>query len=130
MKTRSLLLIHLLIILVMLLSACQVTPTPSPTATPAPQPAAATPTTAPAPTPTPGVVVYPREKTLYTSGTQWGPPSNWNPLQTGTNAMGTIGLCYETLFLYDPLKDEYVHGWPKAVSLLRPIAILRVPATL
>ncbi|MDW8183643.1 MAG: ABC transporter substrate-binding protein [Anaerolineae bacterium] len=54
------------------------------------------------------MVVYPREETLYTSGTQWGPPSNWNPIQVGTNAMGTIGLCYETLFLYDPLKDEYI----------------------
>ncbi|MCS6962518.1 MAG: ABC transporter substrate-binding protein [Thermoflexus sp.] len=110
MKRLSLLLVHLAVIGVMLLSACQpTTPTPSPTAAPATQPPGPAPTATPPPaTPTPAVVVYPREETLYTSGTQWGPPSNWNPIQVGTNAMGTIGLCYETLFLYDPLKDEYI----------------------
>ena len=50
---------------------------------------------------------YARNETLYTSGTQWGPPSSWNPFNTGNYAMGTIGLCYETLFIYDPLTDEY-----------------------
>ncbi|MCS7350522.1 MAG: ABC transporter substrate-binding protein [Anaerolineae bacterium] len=109
MKRLSLLLVHLAVIGVMLLSACQpTTPTPSPTAAPATQPPGPAPTATPPATPTPAVVVYPREETLYTSGTQWGPPSNWNPIQVGTNAMGTIGLCYETLFLYDPLKDEYI----------------------
>ncbi len=49
-----------------------------------------------------------RNETLYTSGTQWGPPSTWNPFVLGNYAMGTIGLCYETLFLYDPLADEYM----------------------
>ena len=49
-----------------------------------------------------------RGETLYTSGTQWGPPSSWNPFNTGNYAMGTIGLCYETLFLYDPLTNEYI----------------------
>ena len=52
-------------------------------------------------------VTYPRNETLYTSGKQWGPPTSWNPLQPGSYAMGVIGLCYETLFLYDPLKNEY-----------------------
>ncbi|WP_322798465.1 ABC transporter substrate-binding protein [Thermoflexus sp.] len=109
MKRLSLLLVHLAVIGVMLLSACQpTTPTPSPTAAPATQPPGPAPTATPPATPTPAVVVYPREETLYTSGTQWGPPSNWNPIQVGTYAMGTIGLCYETLFLYDPLKDEYI----------------------
>jgi peptide/nickel transport system substrate-binding protein len=50
---------------------------------------------------------YPREQTLYTSGTQWGPPSNWNPLRNWDYATGTEGFVYEPLFLYDPFKDEY-----------------------
>src|SRR5512136_82482 len=50
---------------------------------------------------------FKREETLYTSGTQWGPPSNWNPYMPGNYAMGTVGLCYESLFLYDPLTDKY-----------------------
>jgi len=51
---------------------------------------------------------YPREETLYISGTQWGPPSSWNPMVTWGYATGTLGFCYETLFLYDPLSDEYI----------------------
>jgi peptide/nickel transport system substrate-binding protein len=54
------------------------------------------------------VTVFPRTETLYTGGKQWGPPSNWNPLMTGNYATGTIGLCYETLFLYDPLTDKFM----------------------
>lgn len=50
---------------------------------------------------------YPREETLYTSGTQWGPPSSWNPLVTWGYATGTVSLVYETLFTYDPLADTY-----------------------
>ncbi len=56
----------------------------------------------------PGTGTFPRNETLYTSGTQWGPPSSWNPYNTSGSAMGTFGLCYESLFLYDPLADEYV----------------------
>jgi peptide/nickel transport system substrate-binding protein len=50
---------------------------------------------------------YPRSETLYTTGTQWGPPHNWNPLVNWDYAAGTVGLVYETLFLYDPLADEF-----------------------
>ncbi|RIE11698.1 ABC transporter substrate-binding protein [Candidatus Cryosericum hinesii] len=50
---------------------------------------------------------FPRSQTLYTGGKQWGPPSNWNPFMTGNYATGTIGLCYETLFLYDPLTAKF-----------------------
>ena len=53
-------------------------------------------------------VVYERNETLYTSGTQWGPPSSWNPMVTWGYAMGTTGLCYETLFIYDPFTNEYM----------------------
>lgn len=50
---------------------------------------------------------YPRNETLFTSGTQWGPPSNANPFRQGDYATGTVGLLYETLFLYDPLADKF-----------------------
>jgi len=48
-----------------------------------------------------GAGQYPRNETLYTSGTQWGPPNSWNPIIPG-HAMGTVGLVYEPLFLFDP----------------------------
>jgi peptide/nickel transport system substrate-binding protein len=50
---------------------------------------------------------YPRNQTLFTSGTQWGVPANWNPIMNWAYATGTVGLVYETLFLYDPLTDEF-----------------------
>ena len=50
----------------------------------------------------------PREQTLYTSGKQWGPYTGFNPLRTGDYATGTLGLLYETLFRYDPLKDQFI----------------------
>ncbi len=56
--------------------------------------------------PTP-VTEYDRATTLITSGKQWGPPSNWNPIFSDY-VTGTLGLLYETLFLYDPLADEYI----------------------
>jgi peptide/nickel transport system substrate-binding protein len=58
-------------------------------------------------TPEPSAVQYERSETLYTGGTQWGPPSSWNPFNQGNYAMGTIGLVYETPFIYDPLVNEY-----------------------
>ena len=50
---------------------------------------------------------FPRAETLYTSGTAYGPPVNWNPLDTGAFATGTQGLIYEPLYLYDPIKGQY-----------------------
>lgn len=44
----------------------------------------------------------PRNETLYTTGTQWGPPANFNPIREWDHATGTKGLVYETLFHYDP----------------------------
>jgi peptide/nickel transport system substrate-binding protein len=49
----------------------------------------------------------PRAQTLYTSGKQWGPYTGFNPLRTGDYATGVLGLLYETLFRYDPLKDQF-----------------------
>ncbi len=51
---------------------------------------------------------FPRDETIYTSGTQWGPPGNWNPIMDWAYAMGTLGLVYEPLFNYDPLTNEYI----------------------
>ena len=53
------------------------------------------------------VTSFPRNETLYTSGTAYAPPSNWNPLDEGNFATGTQGLIYEPLFLYDPIKNTY-----------------------
>ena len=84
-----------------------VAPTPvAPTTIPAtPVPATATPEVTP-PASAPPVTEYPRNETLYTSGKQYGAPSTWNPLDPNA-AMGTVGLQYETLFLYDPLQDVF-----------------------
>ncbi|MFB4281855.1 MULTISPECIES: ABC transporter substrate-binding protein [unclassified Nonomuraea] len=43
----------------------------------------------------------PRNETIYTTGTQWGPPANYNPIREWDSAVGTKGLVYETLFHYD-----------------------------
>ena len=61
---------------------------------------------APSQLPATDATVYPREQTLYTSGKQWGAPPTWNPMDPNS-AMGVVGLQYETLFLYDPIKDVY-----------------------
>src|SRR5215831_17624744 len=53
------------------------------------------------------VTSFPRNETLYTSGTAYAPPTNWNPLNLGNFATGTQGLIYEPLFLYDPIKGTY-----------------------
>ncbi|GGI07944.1 ABC transporter substrate-binding protein [Egicoccus halophilus] len=45
---------------------------------------------------------YPREETLFTSGTQWGPPSSWNPIPESGEATGVRGALYEPLFIFDP----------------------------
>ena len=94
-------------------SSSSATPTTAPSTAPTTAPqsaAAATPTPAPAANatlpPTVDTSSYPRNETLYTSGKQWGAPSTWNPLDPNA-AMGVVGLQYETLFLYDPLKDVY-----------------------
>ena len=54
---------------------------------------------------------YPREETLYTSGTQYGAPSSWNPIWDGQYAMGTLGLLYEPLFTYDPLTADQANAY-------------------
>jgi peptide/nickel transport system substrate-binding protein len=73
---------------------------------------------------------FPRGSTLYTSGVMYTPPTNFNPLDAnrglayqvgpgqasgaapprwyGPYAAGTMGLLYETLFLYDPQHQSYL----------------------
>lgn len=53
-------------------------------------------------------VTFERSETLYTGGTMWSPPSSWNPYNWGNYATGSVGLLYETLFIYDPLTNEYI----------------------
>jgi peptide/nickel transport system substrate-binding protein len=66
-------------------------------------PAAPTAQGASAPAANPGNPgALPRNETLYTTGTQWGPPANYNPIREWDSATGTKGLVYETLFHYDP----------------------------
>jgi len=51
---------------------------------------------------------FPRSETLYTSGSAYIPPSNWNPFNLGNFATGAQGLIYEPLFLYDPIHNKYM----------------------
>src|SRR5512141_3286421 len=100
-----------LVVLVLLsstLGACQPVTTKAPvtSATANDPPAAATFASA-AIEPATEPVIFKRSETLYTSGTQWGPLSSWNPFDGGGYAMGTIGLVYETLYIYDPLADKF-----------------------
>lgn len=109
-------LFFVVVALSMILAACAPAAAPAAPAAPAEPAAAAEPAKpaepapaepAAAPAAAAPVTDYVREETLYTSGTQWGPPSSWNPLNGGGYAMGTIGLLYETLFIYDPLADKF-----------------------
>lgn len=99
---RVTIVLSVVLVLSMLLAACaQATPTAAPAETEAPAATEAAATEAPA------EVEYVRSETLYTSGTQWGPPSSWNPFNGGGYAMGGIGLVYETLYIYDPMTDVF-----------------------
>jgi peptide/nickel transport system substrate-binding protein len=110
-KSRVLALLAIVSIVGSACSSSNATPTAAPATnappvtTPAP---GATPTPVPSATglPATDTTVYPRAQTLYTSGKQWGAPSTWNPMDPNA-AMGVVGLQYETLFLYDPIKDTY-----------------------
>jgi peptide/nickel transport system substrate-binding protein len=115
MSQRIVTLVSVVVVVSLILAGCaQPAPTPQTIVQTAPPEIRTAVVTAPpqqivvTATPAPAEVTYARNETLYTSGTQWGPPNNWNPLVTWGYAMGTLGLCYETLFLYDPLTDAYI----------------------
>src|SRR3954452_11750270 len=50
----------------------------------------------------------PRNETFYTSGKQWGPYTDFNPLRPSDYATGVVGLMYETLFRFDPIKVSFI----------------------
>ena len=85
-------------------SACTNSPSSSPAASSS---GSASPAAASGAAGSGGNLTFPRNETLYTSGTAYGPPVNWNPLDTGAYATGTQGLIYEPLYLYDPVKSSY-----------------------
>ncbi|MCL4562452.1 MAG: ABC transporter substrate-binding protein [Chloroflexi bacterium] len=111
MRKSTFLILSFLIVMSMVLAACAPAAVATPiTITSAPQVVKETQVVTqvvPA-TPAPVPLTYARNETLYTSGTQWGPPSSWNPFNGGGYAMGTIGLVYETLYIYDPLADKFI----------------------
>src|SRR6266704_2561919 len=45
------------------------------------------------------ITQFPRNETLYTSGTLYGAPTTWNPYNVGNYTTGAQGLIYEPLFL-------------------------------
>ena len=99
-----------LVTLSLLLGACQPATKAPATSAPAATQAAQEPAATQAPVseaPVEAPVVFERSETLYATGDQWGPPSNWNPWNGGGYSIGTLGLIYETLFVYDPLTDEF-----------------------
>ena len=103
----------MLAVLGLVVTACSSGATPTPAAPSAAASAAASASASAAAPASPSaapsaaaVENYPRAETLYTSGKQYGAPSTWNPLDPNA-AMGTVGLQYETLFLYDPLADKF-----------------------
>jgi ABC-type transport system substrate-binding protein len=119
MKRKSFNALTLLVVFSMMLAAC------APAATPTPQvitkvetqvvketqivkeTVVIEPTAAPT---EPPPVTYERNETLYISGAAWGPVSDWNPLITwsNANASASVGLIYETLFMFSPLTGEMI----------------------
>ncbi|MEM1639887.1 MAG: ABC transporter substrate-binding protein [Desulfurococcaceae archaeon] len=50
--------------------------------------------------------VLPREQMLITGGAWWEPPKKWNPFNYGGAMSGTVGLIYEPLYIWIPIKPE------------------------
>jgi peptide/nickel transport system substrate-binding protein len=88
-------------------SACSSSPSSSSSTSTSTSTSTSAPASAPASSAGAATTSFPRSETLYTSGTAYSPPSNWNPLDTGNYATGTQGLIYEPLYLYDPIKGSY-----------------------
>ena len=62
---------------------------------------------------------YPRAQTLITSGSQWGNITGTNPYVGGA-ATGTVGILYETLLRYDPVKDTYIPWLAQSAKFTGP----------
>jgi peptide/nickel transport system substrate-binding protein len=61
-----------------------------------------------------------RANTLFTSGTSYIPPTNFNPLAPAQLYTGTMGLLYEPLFLYNPLTGGFIPWLASAGSWTGP----------
>jgi peptide/nickel transport system substrate-binding protein len=48
----------------------------------------------------------PREQTVVAGGAWWEPPKKWNPFNHGGATSGTVGLIYEPLYIWIPIKPE------------------------
>lgn len=48
---------------------------------------------------------FPRGETLYSTGTAWGPPGDFNPISPG-GVTGLNGLGYEYLFVFDTVEQR------------------------
>jgi peptide/nickel transport system substrate-binding protein len=48
---------------------------------------------------------FPRGETLYSTGTAWGPPGDFNPISAG-GVTGLNGLGYEYLFVFDTVEQR------------------------
>ena len=70
--------------------------------------------------PAPPSVTPSATNTIYTSGTMYGPPNVFNPNESGSYATGTEGLLYETLWLYDPVKNDYIPWLARAGKWVSP----------
>jgi peptide/nickel transport system substrate-binding protein len=68
----------------------------------------------------PSVTSFPRNETVYTSGTMYNPPDIFNPNQSGSYATGTEGLIYETLFLYNPMNNHFIPWLAQSGSWTSP----------
>jgi peptide/nickel transport system substrate-binding protein len=57
----------------------------------------------------PGNGEFPRGETLYSTGTAWGPPGDFNPVSPG-GVTGLAGLGYESLFVFD-IAEQRLSPW-------------------
>jgi peptide/nickel transport system substrate-binding protein len=48
----------------------------------------------------------PRNQMIVVGGSWWEPPKKWNPFNHGGAASGTVGLIYEPLYIWIPIKPE------------------------
>ncbi|MEM1920726.1 MAG: ABC transporter substrate-binding protein, partial [Ignisphaera sp.] len=62
--------------------------------------------------------VLPREQMLVIGGAYWEPPKKFNPFNYGGSVSGIVGLIYEPLYLWIPIKPEAERWFPWLASEL------------
>lgn len=105
MKTRIMQLSTIMVILILILSACVVAPAAQPQAPAAEAPAAEAPAAAEEAAPTGAL---PRNETLYVAGMQWSTFQTFNPLTAVATfpAIGENTYTFETLFVFNVATGE------------------------